>query len=356
MRFGRLVAVFVLTLLFGHSLIASAATAPPRLTISFGPTAEQYAVMGTQDVFFFDMKFETNEKPITPRQVSFTLNMENNIRNLGSSLGAFSLWNGDTWLANMDHSIVVLPTGRWIFTFPLPVGNPNTTAFLNQPLNLTLKGLVVPNGTPGSDYWFSIAESTDVEAVVVNPPRQGARTEWAEVVLSGATSKKISVYQTRVELTSFMLGSENGRLPNSFDTIGGLTFTADSAGDAMIREFTLRFSGARKPFIVTVAENFGEVGMPRKEIVRLPGSTMRTACVPDAFGSCMVTFRPDAFSVSAGDSRSLLIQVNSGGFAHRTVTMHLDRAMSLIWSDGNVYSIPAEDWMAPATLGVWTYN
>ncbi len=362
MRLGRLFAVLMVILFLGSSFVTSAAAAtcistPPRLTVTMN-SESRYLVIGEKEAELFSVRFETTSvTPVEMGHLAFTLHMRNNTRNLGPSLPSFSLWNGDTKLAESDSLTPTSTLGEWwSFELVLPSGAYTPRTSLSAPLELAVKGDVSENGTPGSEYWISIAKPTDVDAFIRNPPCQGApRTVRADVVLNGVVSSMISVYNSRLEVSSFTLGDTNGRARVHFDILGGLTFTADSAGDTMAEGITLRFSGdallPNKAFIVLLTEGGQENS--KKTIVRLPSVSMRGICKPDAWNSCMVMFRPENFVVSRGDSRNLMVQVSSKSFATGgTLNITVDHESWLLWNDGVIPSITG----TPLVVGEWNYN
>ena len=174
---------------------------------------------------------------------------------------------------------------------------------------LTLKGDVLSYQSGGatdlSAHVFDITGGTAVgatsnESISLTVPAC-SMTSSANACPSG---NSIAIYRTNITVVGVSATSDGTRLPSTADNIGSLTFTANTAGSAILDKVVVTFSGTEVPLLSNgVALYDSATGLA------INGQLAYNGNVP----SETMTFSPNA-TISAGTSKTYNVRINSSAF------------------------------------------
>ena len=237
-------------------------------------------------------------------------------------MSGLALYNGSTLLGTSNSASTT--TGGFAYTFhfgssPLIVPQANSVL-------LTLKGDVAPYSSQGSTdnstSTFTLAP-TGVTAL-------GASSNIATTVQGTGTSSVMTVLRTTVSPSATALGSTSGRTKSAVSNIASVTFTANSAGSAMLKTLKLTFSGnaVATSTAASTTYNSGVLGLPsnitlrdanNNDVVGSDSATATSTCTTQS--ACTVTWTfaggsnnsptsTGAFVLSGGQSYTFTVQLN----------------------------------------------
>ena len=208
-----------------------------------------------------------------------------------------SLWRGSTLLGVAKAPVTTSNGYTYQFNFPTAVVIPQANS-----VSLTLKGDAALWGSGVNDngvHQFEILSQSDVSAI-------GATTNLpATVTVSSASGYGIAVLRSTLAASATPLGSASNRIPSTVDTLGTITFSANTAGSIALNTVTVSFSGN------AVSDNFlGSVQLmdQNNNPVTEDGAV---ASVNQLKDDASWTFSGSSFIISAGSSYSFTLRANT---------------------------------------------
>jgi peptidoglycan hydrolase-like protein with peptidoglycan-binding domain len=146
-----------------------------------------------------------------------------------------TLYNGSSVVGTSGSAATTSGGFTYTFHFATPVIVPQANS-----LTLTLKGDVASYNSQGANdnttSTFGIAATGDVTAL-------GASSNLTTHVTGTAIGNTMTILRTVLTPSATALGSTSGRTKSSADNLAQVSFTANSAGAALLRTLVLTFSG-----------------------------------------------------------------------------------------------------------------
>jgi hypothetical protein len=228
----------------------------PALTIaadSSNPPAGQIvqnATGNTLAVFRFTETSNVESVKVTQLNVVDTV-ASSGVKAAFSNVG---LWNGSTLLGTAQSPILDASNTGYLYAF---TGLTNLIVPQGNSVSLTLKGDAgsVTNGslTDNTTQTFTIATTTDASNSTTSltvVARGATSNKTAVVTLSNASGNPQTTLRTLVTVAA---NPVTGAPPNGVQQIGSITFTANSAGDAVLNNLKLTFNSTNTAFLGSVA-------------------------------------------------------------------------------------------------------
>jgi len=220
----------------------------PSLTIaadSSNPPAGnivQNSTGNTLAVFRFTETSNVENVKVTQLNVNDVVAASSTVKAAFSNV---SLWNGSTELGTAASPVWDAALSSWDYDFNSFVTQ--LTVPQGNSVSLTLKGDAgsVTNGSlsDNTTSTFEIATSSTVVA------RGATSNKTATVTISNANGNPQTTLRTLVSVAATPV---TGTPPNGIQQIGSVTFTANSAGDAVLNNLMLTFNTASSSFLGTV--------------------------------------------------------------------------------------------------------
>jgi len=220
----------------------------PSLTIaadSSNPPAGnivQNSTGNTLAVFRFTETSNVENVKVTQLNVNDVVAASSTVK---AAFSIVSLWNGSTELGTAASPVWDAALSSWDYDFNSFVTQ--LTVPQGNSVSLTLKGDAgsVTNGSlsDNTTSTFEIATSSTVVA------RGATSNKTATVTISNANGNPQTTLRTLVSVAATPV---TGTPPNGIQQIGSVTFTANSAGDAVLNNLMLTFNTASSSFLGTV--------------------------------------------------------------------------------------------------------
>ena len=214
-----------------------------------------------------------------------------------------------------SRTIFGTPDGGYTYTFHF--GTPVIVPQSNS-VTLTLKGDVASYSSQGaSDNTTSTFQIGAVTAL-------GASSNLATNVTGGAVGNKMTVLRTVVTPSAMLLGVASNRSKSAVDNLATVTFTANTAGAAMLKSMKLTFSGnaIATSTATSTGYNTASAGFAtnltlrdanNNDVVGSDNATYALVCTSQS--ACTVTWTfstgAGAFIISPGTSYSFTVQANT---------------------------------------------
>lgn len=312
--------------------------------------AARNIVMGSTDNVLYKLKLTAdNTEDVRVTDITFRDTITGNSAGI-ASFNNLRLYDGDTLLAGpVNMTIPNTTSGDIVFS----LGSGST--FLvpkNGSKTVTLKGdvatFVSGGAKSGSGHTMGINGITTVTAYGKDS------SAAATIAITGSASNLAgnaqTVYRTKPTLTSSVLGATTARTRVAVDDIATLNWTADAADDLTISTVIVRFSGSA----VTSGATAFVVDLIDTTTNAAWGSATQQTCTPITGNTCGVTFRP-AFSISRGTTKAVKLRANSSNFTNTantgdSVSVIINAASDILWSDGTTTGISWESTQIPITL------
>ncbi len=309
-------------------------------------SASKQVVMGSagNEVFKVKLQETSNVEDVKVTDLIFTDAITGGSAGVASFQG-MTLWDGSTQIGGpLNMTIGTSATTSTVqFSFATPV-----VVSRNSSKVLTLKGDIADinslGSTSGSSHKFKIYTST-TDVIALGKDSNASAT----VTTSSATSNTSTVAQTKLSLSSSLLGSGTNRTRVSVDDIATLNFAANSAYQLTVNTISLKFSGGA----VTGTAGFN-VSLIDANTNAVIGSSDIESCVDGDFdGSCVVDFDPQ-YVVSASDTKAVKVRVDSSAFNNNanssdSVSVIVNANTDVTWNDG-VGSFNLETTVTPFTI------
>jgi hypothetical protein len=274
------------------------------------------------DVFKIKLMETSNIEDVKITDITFT-----DVINSGAaskfSFYNMTLWDGSTQVGGpISMTLSSASAGTIHFSFATPIVVTKASS-----KTLTLKGDVcsisLGCAVSGSAHSFQISNAANVVAL-------GKNSNTAVTVTGTSVGNALPITQTKLSISSSLVGSISGRPRVSVDNVANLNFTADSNYQVSVNKVVLTLSGGA----LTGAAAFN-VNLINANTNANWGSSATSICTPVS-GACSVTFNP-AFIVSAGATEATKVRVNSSTFTNGAlddlkVTVKDDH--DVIWNDG----------------------
>ncbi len=244
-----------------------------------------------------------------------------------------TLWSGATALGTSGSAATTTGGFTYSFHFASPVVVPQSNS-----VTVTLKGDVASYsalsnaGVDNTTSTFGMATST-VTAL-------GQSSNITSAVTGGATGNTMTVLRTVLTPSATALGNTSNRTKSSVDNLATVTFTANTAGSAMLQTLKLTFSGNAIATSTATSTGGGTAFLGNitlrdannNDVTVADGAytTNNATCATQSSCSVIWTFATTTtpFIVSGGSSYTFTIQLN-------------DTAGTLAASGNNAVSIGA---------------
>jgi peptidoglycan hydrolase-like protein with peptidoglycan-binding domain len=231
-----------------------------------------------------------------------------------------TLYNGSN-AVGIAGSAATSTTGfTYAFHFATPIIIPQANS-----LTLTLKGDVASyNSQPLAERatsTFSVATSS-VTAL-------GASSNFTPTITGGATGNVMTIQRTILTPSATALGATTNRSKSSVDNLANITFTANSAGSAVLQSLKLTFTGnayATSTATSTPTFNSGGLGwlnnitlrdQNNNDVLTVDGATATGTCATAS--TCVATWNlassTSPFTISGGTSYTFTLQANDSAGA-----------------------------------------
>lgn len=198
---------------------------------SSSPAASQF-VMGSTGNVLAAYRFAETQNIENVKITDLTV-----IQNTAAAKAGFqnvALYSGATLLGTAGSAATSATGFAYAFHFGTPIIIPQSNS-----VTVTLRGDVASFASQGamdnSTSTFTVATST-VTAL-------GASSNMVTAVTGGATGNTMTVLRTVLTPSATALGTASGRVKSSVDNLATITFTANSAGSAMLKTLKLTFNG-----------------------------------------------------------------------------------------------------------------
>ena len=187
---------------------------------------------------------------------------------------------------------------------------------------------------------IKIATGTDVVAYGKSSNLSVTVTDSASTALVTLTTLRSklnlagAVLGSDTACGSYSGGAQTNRSRTSVDQLTCLKFSADSSGqDVRVNTITLRFSGA------AVTGSFNVSLIDPQTQAAYDGSTANTSCASAASTSCTVTFSFTGTPINAGQTKGVVVQLDSSAFANVAqqydgLDVTLNAAANVSFADG----------------------
>lgn len=340
------------------SIASPAAVNGQSITISTGPTltiskdetnspSARQIVMNTSDNTLFAARFTaSNVEDVKVTDIAILDTVSGTTAAGQTSFSNVSLWDGSSRVGGiLTPTMAGSATSTVTFSFSEPVVIPK-----NGSKTLVLKGTVSDyssGAVSGSVHTWSVLSTSTVTAF-------GKDSNQSVEVDGSAAGNAQSVYRSKLSMTSSVLGSTSGRARQAVDDLATVSWTANSGNQVVLSTVTVKFSGQA----VSDGSTAFTVDLLKSDGSALGGATQQT-CTPGAGNSCSVTFSP-AFTISAGATQASKVRVNSGSFfdaasANESLSVLVNAAGDVLWSDGSTSGITLESSVVPFTIASVQY-
>jgi hypothetical protein len=235
-------------------------------------------------------------------------------------------------------------TVHFSFSTPVVVGK-------NSSKTLSLKGDVADinslGAVSGSSHVFGIYTSTtDVTALGKD---SNAAATVTEASIGSVVGNAAKVAQTKLTLSSSVLGAASARTRQSVDDVATINFNASSGYQLTVNSITLKFSGGA---ISSGSTDF-TVSLIDANTNAALGSSATQTCHPITGDTCSVTVGPQ-YLVSAGDTKAAKVRVSSASFTNGASTSDsmsvvVNANTDVVWNDG-VGAFNLETTVTPFTV------
>ncbi|HEX4104196.1 MAG TPA: peptidoglycan-binding domain-containing protein [Candidatus Paceibacterota bacterium] len=217
-----------------------------------------------------------------------------------------TLYNGSTVVGTSGSASSTGTGFTYTFHFATPVIIPQANS-----LTLSLKGDIASYNSIGSTgvddttSTFNLATSS-ITAL-------GASSNFPVTNVSGgATGNTMTVLRTTLTPSATALGNTTGRTKSAVDSLANITFTANSAGSAMLKNLTLNFTGSAVSSSAFAAD-VNLLDQNNLDVVANDNATVTsTSC--SSTGACTLiwTFNTTStpFVVSGGSSYVFTLRLN----------------------------------------------
>ncbi len=228
-------------------------------------------------------------------------------QNTAATSSAFqnmTLWNGSTAVGTSGSAATTTGGFKYTFHFATPPVVPKSNS-----LTLTLKGDVASfaslsnTGVDNTTSTFEVASST-VTAL-------GNTSNIATTVSGDPIGNTMTVLRTVLTPSATVLGNTTNRTKSSVDNLATVTFTANTAGSAMLKTLKLTFSGSA----VATSTFVGALTLRdtnNNDVVVSDNATTTSNCASQS--SCTVTWTfatsTTPFIISGGSSYTFTVQLN----------------------------------------------
>ena len=325
----------------GQATTVSSGGAVTISTDSATPASKQ-VVMGSTGNELFKLKFQetSNVEDVKITDLIFRDTIGSGAAGRASFQNV-TLWDGSTQVGGPNNMVIgtASATSTVTFSFSTPI-----VVTRNNSKVLTLKGDVADinslGSVSGSLHVFGIATTTtDVIAL-------GKDSNASATVTGAPVSNTSTVAQTKLALSSSLLGASSGRTRVAVDDVATLNFAANSAYQLTVNSITLKFSGgalASATFNVSLIDANTNANW---------GSSATQVCTT-ASSTCSVTVGPQ-YVVSAGDTKAVKVRVDSSSFSNGASTSDsmsvvVNANTDVIWNDG-VGAFNLESTVTPFTV------
>jgi len=329
----------------GQNVIVSSG---PTLTISADsatPPAKQVVMSSTGNELFALRLTNDAVEDVKVTDIRFYDTIGSNTAGL-ASFENLKLYDGTTVLAGpMGATVVATASSTVLFSLATPLIVPKSDS-----KTLVLKGDVASydsgGAAPGSTHTWKInSTSTDITAL-------GKDSNGTVTKAGTATGLTLTVYATKLGLTSSLIGPSSSRSRKAADDLATINWTASAAGAVTVGTVTLNFSG----LAISTASTFA-VKILKSDGTTFGGSTQ--TCTPSS-NACLVTFAP-GITISKGQTMATKVQVVSTNFYQAaSITPALSVSFDLVgdigWSDGVKSNIGLEASLIPYAIMDATYN
>ncbi len=332
----------------GQSIVISSG---PTLTVATGSDTapSKYVVMGSTGNALLTIRLTAdNVEDIRVTDISLTDTVGNGSAGIASFQNV-TLWNGSTQVAG-PISMTMSGSSVATATFSLnPVIVPK-----NGTVNLVVKGDVATyssgGATSNSTHAFGLSQPTYFVTAY------GKDSNTSATKSGSASGNTVTVYRTKLSLSSAVLGSSTGRTRVAVDDLATLNFTADSAYQAVVGTVTVKFSGQA----VSNGSTAFTVDLLDANTNSALGSAAQQTCTPGAGNSCSVTFNP-SYTVDPGTTKAAKVRVNSSSFYNGSNTSDslsalINAASGITFNDGTTSNISIESTVVPFTIANVSYE
>ncbi len=333
----------------GQTIILTSGSTLTISTDSNNVAARQVVMGSTGNVLYLLKLAANNTEDVRVTDITFADTIGSNTAGIASFSNLQLFDDAGTLLAGPINMTIASTATSGTVVFSLG----STSSLLvpkNQSKTITLKGdiatFVSGGASSSSSHVFGIAATSSITAY-------GKDSSASATVanLSGAPAGTPQVvYRTKPTLTSSVLGSTTGRTRVAVDDIATLNWAANAADDLTISTVTIKFSGqAASSGSAAFAVNLIDANTNANW-----GSAATGSCNPTSGNSCSVTFNP-AFSITRGSTKAVKLRVNSSSFfdganSIESISVIIENASDILWSDGTSNGISWEVFPIPITL------
>ncbi len=209
------------------------------------------------------------------------------------------------------------------YTYSFHFGTPVIVPQANS-VTLTLKGDVASYNSLGS------TDNTTSTFSVVSATALGASSNLTTTLSGGAVGNTMTVLRTVVTPSATALGNTTNRTKSAVDNLATLTFTANSAGSAMLKTLVLNFTGnAVSSSFAAPSSTVTLLDANNNDVTVSDNASVATSSC-GTLGACTMTWTfsttTTPFVVSGGSSYSFTLRVNDtsalqSGSSNNSVTL-----------------------------------
>jgi hypothetical protein len=327
----------------GQNVVVSSG---PTITLAQGSAtaAAQQLVMGSNNNSLFSVRINNdNVEDVKITDITFT-------DTIGAAATVASFIN----MTLVDGSNTYGPktlahiSGDATSTVTFSFGTSPIIVAKNSPKTIVLRGDVASyasgGATSNSTHTFGIAATTDVTAL-------GASN--SSVSKSGTPSGKTqTVVITKLSLAS--VGVTGDQPYSSNHDIATIKWTASAGGQVTVNTVTIKFLGSA----VTGSSAFSVKLMDGGSV--WGSSASNVTCDASGTNTCSVIFSPVAV-VDLSDTKDVKLRIDSASLANvantkEGVSVSINAATDVLWSDGSTVNLPLESAVVPFTIVNVTYQ
>jgi len=295
----------------GQNLTVVSGGASTTIGLDSSAPAASQLVMGSTGNVLAAYRFAETSNVENVKITDLTLTQ--NTTSTKANFQNVSLYQGSTLLGTGGSASSVTGGYAYVFHFGTPIIVPRANS-----VTVTLKGDVASYSSQGASdntsSTFTISNS--------NVTALGASSNAAAALTGSATGNLMTVLRTTLTPSATALGTVSGRVKSSVDNLATITFTANSAGSAMLRTLKLTFNGnavSSTALAAATSTTFVLRDANNGNVLTVDNATLDASSCAGTSNTCALvwTFSTSttSFVISGGTSYTFTVQADDTNLA-----------------------------------------